>query len=225
METPVERSAKESARNRAYRILKDSIINLQLEPGSMVSESDLAANIGLSRTPIREALMELSKTKIVEIIPQKGSLISKIDYDLVEESRFLRLVLELAVVELACDSACEEDLLELEENLVMQDFCVSNSNADKLLDLDNQFHKKIFYIANKLQTYYLLETMSVHFDRVRKMSLNTVKDIKIVSDHQSILKAIKEKDKAAAKQHMEKHLSRYKIDDALIRQKYPSYYK
>ncbi|MDR1135050.1 MAG: GntR family transcriptional regulator [Clostridiales Family XIII bacterium] len=225
MEMIFDSTTKETARERAYRILKNSIIMLELEPGTMVSESDLAAKIGLSRTPIREALMELGKTKIVEIIPQKGSFISTIDYNLVEESRFMRLVLELAVVELACESATDEDILELQENLVMQDFCISVSNTDKLLELDNQFHKKIFCIANKLQTYNLLDSMSVHFDRVRKMSLNTVKDIKIVADHQAILKAIQEKDKAAAKQHMEKHLSRYKIDEQPIRQKYPGYFK
>jgi DNA-binding GntR family transcriptional regulator len=225
METITDGTVKESARERAYRILKNSIIMLELEPGTMVSESDLAAKIGVSRTPVREALMELGKTKIVEIIPQKGSFISNIDYNLVEESRFMRLVLEMAVVELACESATDEDLLELEENLVMQDFCISSSNTDKLLELDNQFHKKIFCIANKLQTYNMLNAMSVHFDRVRKMSLSTVKDIKIVADHQAILKAIREKDKAAAKQHMEKHLSRYKIDEQPIREKYPEYFK
>ncbi|MDR0423986.1 MAG: GntR family transcriptional regulator [Clostridiales Family XIII bacterium] len=229
METITDGTVKESARERAYRILKNSIIMLELEPGTMVSESDLAAKIGVSRTPVREALMELGKTKIVEIIPQKGSFISNIDYDLVEESRFMRLVLEMAVVEIACESAVDEDLLELEENLVMQDFCISSFNSDKLMELDNQFHKKIFCIANKLQTYNMLSAMSVHFDRVRKMSLdtveNTVKDIKIVADHQAILKAMREKDKAAAKQHMEKHLSRCRIDEQRIREKYPGYFK
>ncbi|MDR1156768.1 MAG: GntR family transcriptional regulator [Oscillospiraceae bacterium] len=225
LEMYTEFPMRESARDRAYRILKKAIIMLELEPGTMVSEADLAAKIGFSRTPVREALIELSKTKIVEVYPQKGSMISKIDYNLVEEARFMRLVLEVAVVELACDAASEDDVLALEENLARQNFCLANNSADKLLELDDMFHKRIFLIANKAQTYYFLESMAVHFDRVRKMSLNTIKDIKIVSDHQSILVAVKEKDKAAAKFHVEKHLSRYKIDEELIRQKYPTYFK
>src|SRR5690554_1585330 len=104
-----KRQLKESARDYALRLIKESIISLSLIPGSMVSESELSIKLGLSRTPVREALIELSKSQVVEIFPQKGIYISLIDPVLVEEDRFLRLVLEQAMVRMACDVATEED--------------------------------------------------------------------------------------------------------------------
>ena len=65
-----ERLPRETGRDYALRILKDNIVRLELEPGSMVSENELASELGLSRTPVREALIELSKVNIVEIYPQ-----------------------------------------------------------------------------------------------------------------------------------------------------------
>ena len=88
-----QRQPRETGRDYALRTIKDNIIHLELAPGSMVSENELAAAMGLSRTPVREALIELSKVKIVEIYPQKGSAVALIDYDLVAESRFMRKVL------------------------------------------------------------------------------------------------------------------------------------
>ncbi|ABR47499.1 transcriptional regulator, GntR family [Alkaliphilus metalliredigens QYMF] len=219
-----ERLAKETTRDYALRILKYNIIMLELKPGSIVSENELATEIGVSRTPVREALIELSKTQIVEIYPQKGSVVSKIRHNLIEEARFLRLVLENAVVELACDYASESDLEILKESIKLQEFYTENYSPDKLLEEDNKFHKYIFEICNKVQTYSLMDSMTAHFDRVRNMSLHTVKDIKIVEDHKKIVSAIENKDKEKAKAFMTKHLSRYQIDKDEIMEKYPDYF-
>ncbi|MDD4039216.1 MAG: GntR family transcriptional regulator, partial [Sphaerochaeta sp.] len=101
---------KETAAEYALRVLKENIISLDLAPGSMVSENEIAAQLGISRTPVREALIELSRVGIVQIMPQKGSRINLIDYGMVEESRFLRLVLEREVVKLICMNETRADL-------------------------------------------------------------------------------------------------------------------
>ena len=75
-------------------MLKENIISMELKPGAMVSENELAAQLGLSRTPVREALMDMAQYGLVDILPQRGSRISLIDYALVEEARFAREVLE-----------------------------------------------------------------------------------------------------------------------------------
>ena len=85
-----ERLPRETGRDYALRMLKDNIVRLELKPGSLVSENELAAEMGLSRTPVREALIELSKVKIVEIYPQRGSAIARIDCHMVEEAKFMR---------------------------------------------------------------------------------------------------------------------------------------
>jgi DNA-binding GntR family transcriptional regulator len=221
----IDRNPKESARDYAFRVIKENIISLNLIPGSMVSENELAAELGLSRTPVREALIELSKSKVVEIYPQKGIYISLIDTDLVEEDRFLRLVLETAIVKTACDMATKEDLDALEANLKLQGFYLQNPAPNKLLNLDDQFHELLFSICKKERIYALINSTSIHFDRIRSLSLVTIKDIKIVSDHQGILDAIQNRDYEAGEAIMIKHLSRYKIDDAQLHAVYPKYYK
>ena len=221
----LERLPRETGREYALRVLKENIINLGLAPGSQISESELSSEMGLSRTPVREALIELSKVKIVEIYPQKKSTVSLIDYDLVEESRFMRNLLECAVAELDCEMATPADVDRLQENIRLQNFYLDNLSTEKLQGLDDQFHRTLFDIARKPQVYALMQNISIHFDRVRRMSLESVKDLRIVQDHENITMAIARRDAAKARELMEMHLSRYKTDAAAIREKYPQYFK
>lgn len=219
-----ERLERETGRDYALRIIKENIVSLDLAPGSPVSENELATELGLSRTPVREALIELARVKIVEITPQKKSMVAPVNYDLVEESRFMRNVLECAVVELVCGMASGEDLARLRENVKLQNFYLENFAPQKIMALDNEFHRTLFDIARKSQVYHLMNTISIHFDRVRSMALSSVKDIKIVQDHAQLVDAIALADAPRARQLMEVHLSRYKFDAEAVRAQYPQYF-
>ena len=219
------RTSKETARDYAFRTLKHNIVVLKLTPGSLVSEKELAVEMGISRTPTREALIELSKSQIVDIFPQKGSYISKIDYRLVDEARFMRLVLENAVIELVCDFATKENIASLEENIQLQNFYLDTKVYPKFFELDNEFHQILFSIANKNQTYHLMESMMIHFDRVRMIRLHTNSEVReLLDDHKAILDAVKQKEKNKAVSLMTMHLSRYKVDEEIVRQIGPDYF-
>lgn len=181
--------------------------------------------MGLSRTPVREALIELAKVKIVDVRPQKKSTIPLIDYDMVDESRFMRDLLECAVVELDCRMAAPADLERLEENIRIQRLYLDDFYSSQLVTLDNQFHGMLFDIAKKSQVFALIQNISVHFDRVRTMALSSVKNGKIVQDHIDIVDAIRRRDPEAARALMETHLNRYDIDAAALRAAYPQYFK
>jgi len=219
-----ERYARETARDYALRMLKHNISTLELAPGTMLSENELSSALGLSRTPVREALIELSKIRIVEILPQRGSRITLIDYSMVEESQFIRLVLEKAIIELASEQAATLDFSVAEANVKLQQFYIENELPEKLMELDNDFHREFYRLTNRMQTYHLQESMSLHFDRVRSLSLTTVKQIKIVSDHEAILQAVRAGDKAEASALVVKHLSRYKVDERSIRAEHPEFF-
>lgn len=221
-----ERLASESRRDYALRTLKENIIRLELKPGSMVSENELAAELGLSRGPVREALMELAKVKIVDVYPQRGSIIAQVDYSLIEEARFMRETLEIAVAQRCCESGLlPEHLDALRENVKLQQFYLENHNRGKLLDLDDAFHRLLFLNAGAKQIYVLMSSMLVHFDRVRAMALVAVKDIKLVDDHRMLLDAIVKGDAESAKSLMHSHLTRYEVDKEAIRRHYPEYVK
>ncbi|MCI8436346.1 MAG: GntR family transcriptional regulator [Lawsonibacter sp.] len=220
-----ERMPRESGRDYALRNIKANIVNLELVPGSQISENELAVEMGLSRTPVREALIELSKVEIIESHPQRKSTVSLIDYDLVEESRFMRNLLECAVVELVCEMAGPMDVERLNANIRLQSFYLDGTYTNELMALDNQFHGMLFEIAKKSRVFELIQNIAIHFDRVRGMALSSVKDLKVVQDHQELVEFIRQRDAKAARELMEVHLNRYKIDAAEIRETYPQYFK
>ena len=219
------RLPRESGRDYALRTIKENIVSLELAPGSQISENALAAEMGLSRTPVREALIELSKVEIIEIHPQRKSTVPLIDYDLVEESRFMRNLLECAVVELVCEMAGPMDVERLNANIRLQSFYLDGTYTNELMALDNQFHGMLFEIAKKSRIFELIQNIAIHFDRVRGMALSSVKDLKVVQDHQELVEFIRQRDAKAARELMEVHLNRYKIDAAEIRETYPQYFK
>ena len=220
----LERYPRENGREYALRVIKNNIIRLELAPGSRVSEKNLADEMGLSRTPVREALIELARGGIVEIYPQRGSMVALIDYSLVEEARFMRSVMENAVVRLVCEMAKPEDILKLGENLKLQEFYLDSTDAGRLMELDDDFHKLLFDIAQKSQSYLLMQNLTLQFDRKRNMANPGVKEMKIMQDNQASVEAIRQHDAERAGELMEIHLSRYKIDEEAIRRKYDAKY-
>ena len=221
-----ERMAKETGRDYALRTLRENIIGLELAPGSMVSENELSAQMGLSRTPVREALIELSKVKIVEIWPQRGSAIALIDYDLVEEAQFLRKVLECAVAELCCGMAGEEDIRLLRENIVRQKLYEdTGATNERFLALDNDFHAMLFRIAKKSEIHAMMGSLAIHFDRVRNLTLEDVNLSNVIRDHVELTDAVEAGDGAAARRIMELHLSRFRVAEKQVRDRFPQYFK
>ncbi len=220
-----DRLPKESARDFAFRTLRENIISLELKPGTQISENEIAAELALSRTPVREAIIDLSKASIIEIFPQKGSYVTLIDQKMVEESRFVRDVLDKAVIQLACGGCSREALNEMDENVLLQQFYLEKGDGSRLLTLDNQFHRLIYIAADMETTYQMRSSMMLHFDRVRSLSLSTVKDTKIVQDHCEMLDAIKAGDREKAVALVDKHLKRYELDKLWMRKEHPEYFK
>jgi len=218
------RESRESAREYALRQIRENIISLKLKPGSGVSENELAMELGISRTPVREALQELQKMNLIEVYPQKGSVIAHIDFKIVEEMVFLRKVLEKAVVEELCSCITTKNLQELDKNIQLQEFYLDHRDPQEIYQLDNEFHRSLFVICNKERIYNLMEETQGHFDRIRALSVYSVKDIKIVADHKAIVNAIRLNDKVLAAEFIIKHLSRYKLDQSEIVEKYPEYF-
>lgn len=123
----------ETVRDYACRIIKENIVTMELKPGSLVSETELAKELGVSRTPVREALIQLGKNGMVETFPQRGTKVSLIDTDSVNESRFYRLVIEKALVQEICNNCNEDDLFPLNEIYISSCFALKLKMFIKLL--------------------------------------------------------------------------------------------
>lgn len=219
----LERLYGEGAREYVLRVLKKNIIECALKPGEMLSENTLTEELHVSRTPVREALVELSKIDLIEVLPKKGSRVTKINYGLVEESNFARKVLERAIVEICCQLEELPDLGRLEENIRLQKKYLEMSNQSRLLELDDDFHRLLFRMAKKEHVYDYLEDIRIPFDRIRYLSLLVIVDLQTVNDHMEILNAVRAKNKEEAFAVVDKHLSRYLYDKAEIVKRYPDY--
>lgn len=97
--------------------------------------------------------IELNRIGLVEIRPQRGNSISKIDYAIVEESGFVRFVMETTVVKRACESITDAYLLALEQNIAQQKLCLISKDGDRFIEIDNEFHRLIFECAGKMWSY------------------------------------------------------------------------
>ena len=220
-----ERLPRETGRDYALRVLKENIVNLEIAPGSQISENELSAALGISRAPIREALSELEKVKIVEIQPQKKTSVLLIDPVLVEEARFMRSTLEDAVNGDVCMQRTEQDLFRLEENLTLQDLAFRSNALDQVMIKDNEFHRYFFEISRKPEIYQLMQTLQIHFDRVRNLTLYTIIDRKILEEHKEIFRCIREQDVENARIRLRAHLERVQVDSSVVRKAYPQYFK
>lgn len=226
-----DRLPEESGRDYALRILKNNIVRLQLEPGSKVSENEMAATLGLSRTPVREALIELSKVNIVEIYPQKGSYIALIDPHLVNQSFFMRQTLECEVVKEVCQKASETDLENLRASMREQELFSRAGSLEtgagdifSFMELDNQFHRLLYEIAGKELVYQIIQEIAIHFDRVRNLTINHLKPDAITRQHREILTAIEERDEYLAAAQVRRHLNRFRNIKKELYEKHRSYF-
>lgn len=216
---------KESNRDYALRVIKENIINLTIKPGTMISEQEIATQLKLSRTPVHEAMQELSTTKIIQVLPQRGNFVSKIDMNLVDEAIFMRRTIESALTEIACTKATEEQIQELEEHVNLQEFYLSKNNMEKLMEHDNEFHKMMYKITNRMECYYLVKMMNIHLDRIRELHLLTSDATRVVEEHKAILEHFKNKKPDGVKELVASHLNKVYADEEKIRSKYPEYFK
>ncbi|HJV46642.1 MAG TPA: GntR family transcriptional regulator [Bacillota bacterium] len=215
-----------SSRHYVYKFLRDQILELKLEPGVGLSENEISEKLKVSRTPVREAFLSLSQEGLLEIYPQRGTFVSLIDLELVEEARFMRQQLEIAVVKLACEEFPEDKLNALELNLKMQEICRDQLNHQKLFDLDEEFHRTIFQGCKKEKIWLAMQPMNAHFNRIRILRLTTNYNWNnILSQHMEIFQAIKDRNVQRATKIMDNHLTLVVFDKEEMKRVNPKYFK
>ena len=139
----------ETGRQYAYRILYRSIMTLELEPGAQLQDTELSKLLGVSRTPVREAIMSLQDARLVEVYPQRSSCVSRINLDYVEEGVFLRYNIEKAIVNEAMFTSDGAALTRIRENLAQQKLYIDTHSDQDFTELDNAFHQLIYLAARK----------------------------------------------------------------------------
>jgi GntR family transcriptional regulator, rspAB operon transcriptional repressor len=221
-----EKKSTESVKDYTYMILRNNIIELNLKPGQIISENEIAKILNVSRTPIREAFAKLVSEDLLEIYPQKGTMVSLIDLNRVEEARFMRANLEQAVMKLACEEFPEDYLFQLEFNLNQQEFCMAKKNYTGAFELDNELHKLIFKGCKKERIWNAIYFMNADFDRIRTLNLISGMNMDIIIEqHKAIVNAIKTKNSELGMKIVNEHLTKVNDDKKILVNQYPTYFK
>lgn len=219
-----ERLEHESAKQYAYRILRRNILLLDMKPGEAIVEKDVSTKLRLSRTPVREALLDLSRERLVEIYPQRGTRVALMDSRLVDQGRFLRETVELALLEVACKSFTEEHIARLEQNLAEQESESKNGDLINFFLKDNDFHRILFTACHKETVFDAIGFYMPHFTRERMLRLQMFNPEELLCDHRNILEAIKRRDCRTAKLHLSEHLDHVMCDQQILLEAYPEYF-
>lgn len=216
---------------QVYKQILKRIVKLQLEPGQLISENQMAGEYGVSRTVIRTAFARLQQMGFIEIYPQRGTYVSQMDLHLIEDILVLRTAVEKEVVYEMFTSLKREDrkaLVErLEENLVEQEKCSNEQNYfGKFPRLDTEFHKIMIEGVGRYALVDMLGDIMRHLGRWRSFDVAFACRIKeLIAEHRSIVEAIKQENLLLAQEKISLHLQTITpVKDRAIEQ-YPSYFK
>lgn len=220
-----ENIKSKTASETVYSMLHRNIINLNLVPGTVMSEKDISEKMNVSRTPVREAFIRLSNEALVTVVPQKGSFVSKINLTRVKEERFLRESLETSVLYDLIRHHEKLKMHDLYENVEEQEVALSKGETTRFIELDDEFHSMLFRKADKSMCYNVIMSFSSHYRRVRYLSMS-VSGVSIsnLKHHQEMLELIKSRDLDKAVAVMKGHLRKLNIEKDIIYQKYADYF-
>ncbi|MBP3771260.1 MAG: GntR family transcriptional regulator [Treponema sp.] len=214
-----------TAQSAIYNALKKNIMSLQLKPGTAMSTQEIAAKLNVSRTPVREAFIRLQRDGLVDIFPQKETIVSRIDFSKVEQERFIRESLECANLDLLVGKFTRQDLSVMEVNLEKQLAAMHANNQTEHIALDNEFHHYMFKITGQELAWQTIENTSNHYARIRLLSVSDDSVIhETILQHQKILSAAFDGDVEHAKIYMKAHLHRLEGQLQQILQTYPEYF-
>ena len=167
----LEKEPRENVREYAYRVLYDNIMNLHLVPGTAMSEQELSTMLSVSRTPVREAFIRLAQKGLLDVLPQRGTFVSKINTEQLAEFRFLRVTMETAVVELACREFPEEYMWKLQQCLKEQELYLRRRDVNGFFASDNQTHSILYQGCGKPHIWQIIESSTADYMRARVLNI------------------------------------------------------
>lgn len=212
----------------AYRVLKENIMTLVLAPGTSLEEAELTLLLGISRTPVREALLRLKQEHLVEIIPQSGSSVAFIEFPLVHEALFLRSTLEPFAIQQAAELAPPYLLTGLYGNLQEQKEILEKSHDyAAFFRLDNAFHQLIYQAAGLEHLWENILMLSTHYDRLRYLDiiLGSVQLEPLFQTHMELFEKIKANKTEVLGEYVTAHLSSFLTTKTFLLPEFRSYFK
>ncbi|MGM9892627.1 GntR family transcriptional regulator [Limosilactobacillus sp.] len=212
---------------QAYNIIIKKIINAEYEPGQKISEKKIEEDIDIGRTPVREALLQLRQENLINVIPQSGTYISKIDMKEVLDARFVRASVEQRIMRNATTVRfTQEQINHFDQILSKQYLIMREDNFTKFLTIDDEFHRYFYVITDHLRIWNWLKRINVQFDRFRflRLKVEGLSWVSLIDEHKAILNAVRERDINEVERLSANHMHRMLTEEDSLIKAFPNYF-
>jgi DNA-binding GntR family transcriptional regulator len=196
-----------SLKDQAYLAIKRAILSLKLKPGEALVESDLAQQLGISKTPVRTALHELEREGLVTKVLYKGTYVTEVTLRDIQELFQLRAVLEGLAARLAAPAFDESELAQAREVLRLMEAALNMQEKDLASQYGKQFHDLILQQADNHRLQLIVHNLDDHLQRFRLLSDQISGRLqKSLTEHKGVLEALEQRDPDLAEQRIKEHL-------------------
>jgi DNA-binding GntR family transcriptional regulator len=196
-----------SLAQRVHACLREAILTLSLRPGDILRKPEICETLGVSRSPVSEAVARLAVEHLVRIVPQAGTYVARFSLEEIREGAFLREALELAAVERVAEQVTEEQLVLLRRNLRLQEALVADGDIAGFYQMDSAMHELILSFTGYRRVAAMADSAWVHVNRARQLLLPEPGRVgATLGEHRAIIAAIEARDPLAARAAVRAHL-------------------
>ncbi len=208
-----------------YRDLLQAIVSMKLVPGAPILEREITERYGISRTPVREAVLRLARDRLVDVIPKSGTFVARIPFSVVREAIIARQALEAVTVRAATEKASESQIMELRAIIQRQRETAEAGQAEAFHQADDAFHAAIAAAGRLPGIWDMIREIRIQVERYRRLTLpQPGRMMKVVGEHTDVLDAIARRNADEAVEHMTRHLTKLKLDTTVFRDLWPDYF-
>lgn len=223
---PVALSSGALASVQIYEFLRDSIIRGDIGPDTGLSEKTLCTWLGVSRQPVREALLRLATVGLIRTFAQRGSVVTRISTDQLRDAQMIREGVEVEALRRAIAVARPADHDRLSKELALQRTFLAHDDTDGFFASDERFHQTLGKIGGLREIWRDLETIKVRLDRIRYMTLRDRPKMQALhDDHAAIAAGLAAADERAATSALRRHLRQVLLDVAPLQAQHPEHFE
>jgi len=206
-DVPKEVSDKYSLRSRVFHRLREDILSGVYSENEELKEATIGQELGVSRTPVREALRQLELEGLVSIVPNKGAYVNGISAKDIRDIYEIRSYLEGLAARWACERITDAEIEEIEEIVYLTEFHAKKKHSEQIVELDNKFHESIYRASGSKILEHELTTFHHYVERTRKKFLGKEdRAVKSNEEHTAILEAIRQRDGDLAEKLAHEHI-------------------
>ncbi len=217
---------RKSIQTLVYEELKKNIMLMKLKPGQAMSTQEMATKLNVSRTPVREAFLRLQSEGLVEMIPQRETMVSKIDLKRVDQEKFIRESLELGVINNFLEKKNQDNIRIMSELIQVQGQCNQAKDFAGFLDADDRFHKVLFDVTGQQMAWAIIMDRNGHYNRLRILFIQRKNVMESsIQQHAKIVRLLEMGEEEGIRKALVSHMQRLDVGETGdLAAAYPDYF-